>query len=161
MGLNGKTSVNVIVSKSLHFTHPLSKFLMEGLVHFKIVRHREEERAEMPSNLYESYVLMERTSNLENADNLRTCMSRLFTILAEGPNGKQKISIGSGILCWSCGHVGLPLNMEELNTEGSENKKAICSNCNDGNNYNYIQGVQPTGETIPFIEAQSGSVPVV
>ena len=134
---------------------------MEGLIHFKIVKHAEEASVEMPTNLYESYVLMERTSNLKNAENLKACMSRLFTILAEGPNGKQKISIGSGILCWSCGHVGLPLNMDELNIEEGSEKKAICSNCNDRNNYNFIQGVQPTGESIPFIEAQSGSVPVV
>ena len=37
-------------------------------------------------------------------------MDAQIKILEQGPDGKTQHRLGSGAVCWGCGHVGLPRN---------------------------------------------------
>jgi len=106
----------------------------------------------MPKNLAQACLLFHQTNNDKCLDRLHEDMGRLLSILAKGPDGKTKISIGKGCICWSCGFVGLPSNAQEVETT-SGFIAATCKLCSLNDDTNFIEGRQPDGSAIPFIEA--------
>jgi hypothetical protein len=98
------------------------------------------------------------STNINNGENGRTCnqcMSSCLKIFAAGPNGNQKISVGQAILCWNCGHVGIPANTDDFpptKTDGLMPPFAKCSACGETEQTNFVEIRQPDGTVIPFIE---------
>lgn len=131
---------------------------------FKVAPHKAEiEDNRIPKDLAESLRLFLQTGNQVCGQRLCDCLDNLLKLLAEGPDGKNQISIGRGIICWGCGYVGLPKNMDELSPENEDlddiqRVKAICQQCNSGNDTNFVDGMQPDGSTIPFIECNSSTI---
>ena len=104
----------------------------------------------MPKNIAEAIALFRSVNQTSNAEKVGDSMERYLKLLANGPDGKTKVSIGKGCICWSCGYLGLPANADAA--EGDTFVAAKCRVCGLDNDTNYVQGTQPDGTTIPFIE---------
>lgn len=126
---------------------------------FKIIPHPAEvDDTRIPKDIGETLSLFLKTNNQECAQRLIDNMDRLLAVLANGPDGKTEIKIGRGICCWNCGHVGIPSNNEALiedhqNNDGKGTVRAVCSACKTCEDNNFVEGLQPDGSFIPFIEA--------
>ena len=140
-------------------TDPLEVPIPVAYRAFKVVPHPAEvDDARIPKDVGEALNLFMKTNNQECAQRLIDNMDRLLAVLANGPDGKTEIKIGRGICCWNCGHVGIPSNSEELAQDlkingANSTLKAMCNECNTCEDNNFVEGLQPDGSFIPFIEA--------
>ena len=124
-------------------------------------RDEEEERDErMPKTIGHAYLVFVQTGEKESAERCRSCMESFLHILTAGPTGSLVVNVGQACLCWECGHVGIPVNAEELDNESTVQVKrrmppfAICKQCRSGERTNFIIGRQEgaADSFIPFIE---------
>ena len=116
----------------------------------------EENDANMPGNLFEACIVFKGTNEIASLDKCKMCVDKLFLVLSNGPDGKSKINIGFGSLCWDCGHTGIPV-FEDVSAEPEPDnlhtlfpKCSLCSSVNA----NMIRFVQPDGSLLPWIEVQ-------
>ena len=68
-----------------------------------------------------------------------------MNLLSTGPDGKTEINLGSPCLCWECGYLGIP-------TIQKEDGIFECRNCKSDQQTNVVEGIQPDGSQIPWIE---------
>lgn len=124
---------------------------------FKILTNPGEESSSerMPKNVAQAVLLFHQTQGLSQAVKLHECMEKVLNILAKGPDGKTKFNIGKGCICWSCGFIGIPTNSEEIEASPTQFIPPQCQICKMSDDTNFVQGEQPDGTLLPFIEAVS------
>ena len=114
----------------------------------------EESDNNMPSNLIEACIVFKGTGEIASLDKCKMCIDKLFQVLSNGPDGKSKINIGFGSLCWDCGHAGIPI-FDDNNVEPEDhNLQTLSPKCKlcMSSNVNMIRCVQPDGSSFPWIE---------
>jgi hypothetical protein len=113
---------------------------------FKIIpKASEVNDANMPRTAFDAVSLFYATGNSIAGERCNDCLTSTLNILAAGPDGKTEIKIGNPCICWECGFVGIPV--KQIEEEIFE-----CSHCKSSAQTNLVQGVQPDGSSIPWIE---------
>lgn len=124
-------------------------------------REDEKEDANFPKTIAEAMILFHRVGKPDMAESLQQGMEQMLLVLSQGPDGKSEIEIGSGCICFECGHVGLPKNNSEAcNSKGNDATPSpdfpfVCKKCLSSNSINLIMGRQPDGSILPWIEKSS------
>lgn len=117
-----------------------------------------------PSNLLSSLELFSKLNMIAQGRRLRACVDDFAGLLASGPP-KEAVSMGCACVCWSCGHVGLPVNAGDVNRAApasaspeklSRAPRAICRQCQDTTT-NLVRVTQRDGTVIPWIESKDVS----
>jgi hypothetical protein len=116
---------------------------------FKIIpKPTEVDDANIPRSIFAAIALFHSTGNSTAAGRCHDCLTSTLNLLAAGPDGKTEIKIGSPCLCWECGFLGIPdIQIEEGVSE--------CRNCKSSLQTNTVEGLQPDGSQIPWIEKKS------
>ena len=119
---------------------------------FLIIPKDDSERSDtkMPTNVFGAIILFKQKGLELAIEKSMNCMEKYLKVLQDGPDGKSKVSLGRGCLCWDCGNIGLPKNQEEA--EENASVKPICKNCNSDEETNYVDCNQPDGSKLPWIE---------
>ena len=83
-------------------------------------------------------------------------MLQVVDMLKRGPDGNLKVDIGQAILCWNCGMVAIPENLEEIGGYIAETRECMppfakCKNCHESDETNYIK-IMSGQNVVPFIE---------
>jgi hypothetical protein len=113
---------------------------------FKIIpKSSEVDDANMPRSIFNAITLFHTTGNSTAAARCHDCLTSTLNLLATGPDGKTEIKIGSPCICWECGYLGIP---EREIEEGVHE----CRNCKSSHQTNVVEGLQPDGSQIPWIE---------
>lgn len=110
-----------------------------------IPKENERNDENMPRNLFSAISLFYATNNINLANKCIDCINSTLNLLSTGPDGKTEIKIGNPCICWDCGYVGIP---ENENNEGLYK----CNNCKLDDQTNLVEGIQPDGSKIPWIE---------
>lgn len=125
----------------------------------KVVRNQRdspEDCAKMPKDLVEAVVLFVMTGQSELAERCRSCADKALLIYSEGPSVHRTVSIGTASICWRCGFVGLPNNVEavgqQLDEVSSISFSCICANCGETEDTNPIRVIQPDGSLLPWMQ---------
>ena len=99
----------------------------------------------IPKTIFDAISLFYSTNNLERANKCSNCLTSTLTLLSNGPDGKTEIKIGTPCICWECGYLGIPESEKE-------NEIYQCNNCKLEDHTNLVEGIQPDGSKIPWIE---------
>lgn len=130
---------------------------------FKLIARDEEEENDpnRPHNIAEAIAVFFSAGHQASAEKCHECVTRMLSLLQRGPDGKSKFSIGEAVLCWNCGHTGIPANASTL-TSSVDHKHGVCKKCGDNEQTNFVRGFQPGGSQIPWIEIDdiAGEMPV-
>ena len=117
----------------------------------------EESDANMPKTAAHAMMVFLNTG-INNGANAQKCGQALSTVLKTfeaGPDGNRKVNVGTGILCWNCGHCGLPKNMSDFpadKTDGKMPPLAVCNSCGRNDETNFLHIKQPDGSALPWID---------
>ena len=110
-------------------------------------------------------------NNHDNARRCKQCISETLEMLQQGPDGATKLNIGQAVICWGCGHVGIPTNYDDiLRTVGKSEDQpvqmfesmpplAICEHCSGENMTNWVIPKQPDGSILPWIQRDRNLAP--
>mmetsp|Transcript_9993 Transcript_9993/g.25497 ORF Transcript_9993/g.25497 Transcript_9993/m.25497 type:complete len:270 (-) Transcript_9993:1473-2282(-) len=102
----------------------------------------EESDANFPRNLHNAAELFLRAGLLPNAQRLHAAVSKLFTLLEQGPDGRTTHTVGRACVCWGCGHVGLPANADSCSERGPT-PTGICRQCGGSEQTNFVRDLCP------------------
>mmetsp|Transcript_41455 Transcript_41455/g.94388 ORF Transcript_41455/g.94388 Transcript_41455/m.94388 type:complete len:115 (+) Transcript_41455:146-490(+) len=98
------------------------------------------------------------TDNVPLAKQLKKDVDAFLDTLRVGPDGTSSHNVGRGCICWLCGHVGIPKNVDKC----SKGQKAagICGMCEEDAQTNFVRLEQPQapGEAaryIPWMQVKS------
>jgi hypothetical protein len=126
-----------------------------------VIKDRDSSEAgdeNRPKNIAQAIQLFHHGNMEDHAKKSKQCVDRLLKLLQDGPDGASKFTLGEAIICWACGHVGIPKNFDEYQTSvaaGSDKQiYGQCSGCNSAEQTNFVNGVQPDGSRIPWIEKE-------
>jgi len=135
-----------------------------ALSNFKIIPKDAEEEADtnMPKDMKAALLVLYNV-DASKGERCKTVLDAYLQLLAAGPSGNNRISVGQAILCWNCGHVAIPANIDEMGEAPPEAiRKAMppyaqCASCNEREQSNWLCFTQPDGETIvPWIQKLGG-----
>jgi hypothetical protein len=116
---------------------------------FRIVaKSSEVGDANMPRNMFQAVALFHATGKTEAGRKCHDCLVGVLTLLETGPDGKSEVAIGNPWLCWECGFLGIPTTLNESG-EGE------CRLCSSSSQTNLVEGIQPDGSMIPWIEKKT------
>lgn len=126
---------------------------------FKIIPKENEKNDEnMPRSIFAAISLFYATNNIELANKCIDCINSTLNILSQGPDGKTEIKIGIPCICWECGYVGIPEDNNNTNNNNTgdntinSDELYKCNNCKSNLQTNLVEGIQPDGSKIPWIE---------
>ncbi len=133
-----------------------------ALLQFKVLPKDDEERNDenIPKNLAEAMMVFYRTNanNGENATRMQACLDAVLDMYKTGPSGNNRVDIGQAIVCWACGFVGLPENLDAIGGSIAEIREnmppfAACRNCHMSDETNFIRVEHPQDKTqaMPFV----------
>ena len=86
---------------------------------------------------------------------MKRCVDAFFDVLQLGPDGKTSHAVGRACLCWQCGHVGIPTNIDKC-ARGIK-VAGVCANpaCASDAATNFVRPVRPGGDVVPWIELKA------
>ena len=119
------------------------------------VEPKEEEKNEsrFPRNLHNACELFVMTNQHGSALRASACINKYLDLLASNPDGTSKNNIGRACVCWLCGYVGIPKNINEIpEKDGYTNIMPICKKCNSSQQTNFIKPLDKNNKEIPFME---------
>uniref|UniRef100_A0A7S2L3Z1 Uncharacterized protein n=1 Tax=Skeletonema marinoi TaxID=267567 RepID=A0A7S2L3Z1_9STRA len=117
----------------------------------------------MPRNLHNAAELFLRVGMVDAAENVKRNVADLLDIYSNDPDGKSNFHVGRGVVCWACGHCGIPKG--GANQKGNNIKDDLdkitpgpCNKCGETEQVNWLKVTQPVDATntkkeeLPWIE---------
>ena len=121
----------------------------------KVLPHAgEADDANFPPHLHAAVELFCHVGKPERARACAESVNAYLALLRAGPDGVATNGMGQAVVCWSCGHVGLPRNAADVVGEGV-GPRPECAGCGDGEQTNAVRATQPDGTVVPWIERKS------
>ena len=101
------------------------------------------------------FIIILRTGNVERAIHTKYDTDTYLQLLEDGPQGGTSYNIGKACICFECGHIGLPSNIEACN----RNKKlnGSCNSCSGSEQTNFVSLAKPDGSNLPWKEVNNGT----
>jgi len=131
-----------------------------SFTNFKVERKDDELQDEkFPVTLHAAAQLFVMAGMPDNAKRLVKDVDAFIEIFKAGPDGVIKHLIGRGVVCWGCGHVGIPRNTKECPDKGYSEISPICAACGEDFQTNFIDPQQPDGTKIPWIQVEEEENP--
>mmetsp|Transcript_41648 Transcript_41648/g.126269 ORF Transcript_41648/g.126269 Transcript_41648/m.126269 type:complete len:203 (-) Transcript_41648:182-790(-) len=119
----------------------------------------ETNDANFPRNLHNAAELFLRVGMVECAERLKDDTSSMLDRYATNPDGRTGLRIGRAVVCWSCGHCGLPDGGGSGDGDGGKEDDRRenapprpCGRCGETEQTNWLRFSQKRGETLPWIE---------
>mmetsp|Transcript_50889 Transcript_50889/g.99561 ORF Transcript_50889/g.99561 Transcript_50889/m.99561 type:complete len:193 (+) Transcript_50889:25-603(+) len=106
--------------------------------------------ANFPRNLHNAAELFLRVGMVDPAERLREKTAAMLDLYADNPDGKTGLRIGRGVVCWSCGHCGVPKSGGDAK---EKTPPGPCGNCGEVEQINWLRISLNKGENLPWIEA--------
>ena len=133
-----------------------------NFANLKVVPNSKEEYAEpnFPKNLHNVAELFLKVGRVEMAEKVSIACTSLFETYEKGPDGRTTHSMGRAIVCWNCGHCGLPSNGSETHMV-NVTPKGICTNCRSDEETNFLKVTKAQGieagedQAIPWLELKA------
>lgn len=99
----------------------------------------------MPKNLHNAAELFLRVGMVDAAENVKRNVADLLDIYSNNPDGKSNFLVGRGVVCWACGHCGIPKGGEG-NTVKDDLRHippGPCNKCGEIEQVNWLKVTQP------------------
>lgn len=104
----------------------------------------------MPKNLHNAAELFLRVGMVEAAENVKRDVADLLDIYVNNPDGKSNFLVGRGVVCWACGHCGIPKGGGEGNSTVKDDllrniPPGPCNKCGEIEQVNWLKVTQKPG----------------
>mmetsp|Transcript_3730 Transcript_3730/g.5700 ORF Transcript_3730/g.5700 Transcript_3730/m.5700 type:complete len:203 (-) Transcript_3730:52-660(-) len=118
----------------------------------------------MPKNLHNAAELFLRVGMVDAAENVKRNVADLLGIYMNNPDGKSNFLVGRGVVCWACGHCGIP---KGGGSEGNSNTvkdndlrnnipPGPCNKCGELEQVNWLKVTQPS---VDATKSKKGELP--
>ncbi len=116
----------------------------------------------MPKNLHNAAELFLRVGMVDAAETVKRNVADLLDIYANNPDGKSNFLVGRGVVCWACGHCGIPKGGEGNTTVKKDLrnvKPGPCNKCGEMEQVNWLKVTQKPGSVDVTKSNKEGELP--